>query len=529
MLPERTLTQDEIDAAVLHEYMRRKNMRQRSRDFLHYVSLIAPWFVIEEIHILIAQAFDRLAFSDLDRLMVFLAPRAGKSQLSSIFLPAWWIGLYPTDQILHTAYAGTLVEKFGRQIRNMLLQDAYKNLFPDTVLTKDSKAAAQWATTMGGVYNAAGVGAGIAGKGFNLGLIDDPISEQDMFSRVVMERVWEWYGAGFYTRRQPERNKIVLVMTRWNVADLAGHLLAAELLDAGADKWEVIKVPALITEDIAQKLNAIAVDPLYKEFLDKGKHPYPMQYKERDSFSPRRWPYKELMRNKAQQTKKVWASLYMQEPYEESGGILPRDKWRKWDQDFLPNCDYIIQSYDTAFEEKEVNDFTVRTTWGLFQRPEDGKYAAILLERKRKRMGFPELREDAWESYQQHEPDKILIEKKASGHSLIQELRKRGLPIAAIQVKGSKLVRAHVASIMLEQGFIYYVPRNWADEIIDECAAFPNTRFDDCVDSCVQAWMYLRRTFHLRLTEEDLDVIDDIAPEVGRYKRYFNPGATEQQ
>lgn len=522
MQRELILTQEQVDDAVLHEYMRRRNMRQRSRDFLHYTSLIAPWFVIEEVHILIAQAFDKLAFSDLDRLMLFLAPRAGKSELTSKLLPSWWAGLYPTDQILHTSYAGTLVEQFGRQIRNMLLLDAYKSLFPDTALSKDSKAAAQWATTQGGIYNAAGVGAGIAGKGFNLGLIDDPISEQDMFSSTVMARVWDWYGAGFYTRRQPERNKIVVTMTRWNVADLAGQLLAASATEIDADNWEIIKVPALITEEIAQKLTAIAADPIYKEFLDKGKHPYPIVYNKGDSFSPRRWPLKELLRTKAQQTKKVWASLYMQEPYEEGGGILPRAAWRKWTHEYLPTCDYILQSYDTAFEITEVNDYTVRTTWGLFRRPEDGKYACILLERMRKRLTFPELRADAWESFQEYQPDRVIIEKKASGHSLIQELRKRGVPITAINVKSSKLVRAHVSAIVLEQGFVYYVARNWADEVLDECAAFPNARFDDVTDSCVQAWLYLRKTFHLQLTEEDYSGEDGTdARDAPRHRRYF--------
>jgi hypothetical protein len=161
------LSQEAVDDAILHEYMRRKNMRSKSRDFLHYKSHVAPWFVIEEIHILIAQAFDELAFGDLDRLMLFLPPRAGKSELSSKLLPAWWEGLYPTDQILHTSYAGTLVEKFGRMIRNLIMSDLYQEIFPDTKISKDSKAAGQWATSKGGVYNAAGVGAGIAGKGFN--------------------------------------------------------------------------------------------------------------------------------------------------------------------------------------------------------------------------------------------------------------------------------------------------------------------------------------------------------------------------
>jgi predicted phage terminase large subunit-like protein len=356
----------------------------------------------------------------------------------------------------------------------------------------------------------------------NCGLIDDPISEQDMYSRLVMDRVAEWYSAGFYTRRQPERNKIILVMTRWNVADLAGQLLDAENADESADKWRIVKIPALITQEIADKLNAIASDPKYEKFLNTGKHPYPMVYKAGDSFSPRRWSKKELLRTKANLSKKVWSALYMQEPTEEGGGIMPADKWRKWDNEYLPQCDHIFQSYDTAFEESEKNDYTVRTTWGIFQRPEDNKFACILLERLRKRITFPDLRQNAVDSAAEYEPDKILIEKKASGHSLIQELRKT-LPVLPVEAKGSKLTRAHVASFMLEKGFIYYVPRKWAYEVIDECAAYPNGPFDDCVDSCGQAWLYFRRKFYLQLDEEDDNEQDSQEAPTGRYPRHFNP------
>ena len=525
------LSQDAVDDAILHEYMRRKNMRAKSRDFLHYTAHVAPWFVIEEIHILIAEAFDDLAFGETDRLMLFLPPRAGKSELSSKLLPSWWEGLYPTDQVLHTSYAGTLVEKFGRMIRNLITTDSYQEIFPETQIAKDSKAAGQWATSKGGVYNAAGVGAGIAGKGFNLGLIDDPISEQDMYSRLVMDRVADWYSAGFYTRRQPERNKIVLVMTRWNVADLAGRLLESQLaedsVDTGADVWKVIKVPALINAEVAEKLNKIARDPKYEKFLNTGKHPYPMTYKEGDSFSPRRWSKKELLRTKHNMTKKVWSALYMQEPTEEGGGIMPAANWRKWNNEFPPECDYKFQSYDTAFEETEKNDYTVRTTWGIFLRPEDNKFACILLERLRKRIAFPDLRENAVQAYRDYEPDKVLIEKRASGHSLIQELKRARLPILAISEKGSKLTKAHVASLMLEKGLVYYMPRNWAQEIIDECAAFPNGPHDDCVDSCGQAWLYFRRKFYLQLSEEDDNEEDFDGEAQGRYQRQFKTGTDD--
>lgn len=211
----------------------------------------------------------------------------------------------------------------------------------------------------------------------------------------------------------------------------------------------------------------------------------------------------------------------MQEPTEEGGGIMPAASWRKWNSEFPPECEFIFQSYDTAFEETEKNDYTVRTTWGIFLRPEDGRFACILLERLRKRLDFPKLRENAMEANTEYKPDKILIEKKASGHSLVQELRRAGLPIIAVQEKGSKMTRAHVASLVLEKGLVFYMPRNWAQEVIDECAAYPNGPFDDCVDSCGQAWLYFRRKFYLQMEEEDDNEEDFDGEAQGRYQRQF--------
>lgn len=510
---------EKYEQAVLDEYLKRMSARAKGKKFLDFVTYIAPWFIIEEAHLLIAKAFDEIANNEYDRLAIFMPPRTGKSQLTSVFLPLWWIGRFDSDQILHTSYAATLVEKFGRQIRNLLLSDPFSDVFPDVSLTKDSKAAAQWAVTGGGVYNAAGVGAGIAGKGFNLGIIDDPISEQDMFSSTVMENVWEWYGAGFYTRRQPERNIIVLTMTRWNTADLAGRALSQSLIDPNADKWEVLKLSAILDEEGAAKLNGVAQSAEAKKYIEK-----PYTYKAGDSFSPRRWPKSALLRTKAQVTSKVWASLYQQSPYEEEGGILPRASWNKWKYKEPPPCEYVLQVYDTAFEEKEVSDYSVRLTWGLFRR-EDGMLACILLERMRQRLAFPDLRENAYEAYQEYQPDRVLIEKKASGHSLIQELRRRGVPVSPLEAKGSKFTRAHAASVVLEQGLVYYMPRKWADEIIDECAAFPNSPHDDAVDAAVHTWLYLRRMFHLRfqqeLDAEDIEKQTNPKKLIRKHKRYL--------
>ena len=460
-----------VDAAAVQEYLRRRAARAKGKSFLQFAKALYPWFQVEAVHVLIARHFELLREGKIDRLLLNMPPRTGKSVLTSELLPAWWMGLYPSDKILHTSYALGLVEKFGRKIRNMLNDPVYQDIFPGTRLSKDSKAAAQWATTQGGEYNASGVGGGVAGKGFNLGLIDDPVSEQDMFSKNTMDAVDEWYGSGLYTRRQPDRNRLVLTMTRWRVDDQAGRLLDRASRDATADRWTHLKIPAVLTEESAAQLNEYADDPMVDS---------PHWYKPGDSFSPRRWPLLELERTRNQVSRKAWASLYNQSPTEEDGSILLRKYWEVWPKDTKPPlCEYIIQSYDTAFETEQRNDFSARTTWGMFKHEKTGRYCALLLEAMNKRLQFPELRQNAWDSYKAYTPDRVLIEKAASGHPLIHELRKRGVPITPIPPKGSKDSRMHAASIPLEQGMVYYFESRWANEVIDQCAAFPNAPHDD--------------------------------------------------
>ena len=475
------------EAAVVQEFMRRRAARAKGKSFLEFTKAVYPWFQIEAVHVMIAAHFEQLRDGEIDRLMITMSPRTGKSVMTSELLPAWWIGNFPTDKILHASYALGLVEKFGRKIRNMLLDPTYRGIFPNTELAKDSKAAAQWSTTKGGEYNASGAGGGVAGKGFNLLALDDIVSEQDMFSKSAHDAIYEWYGAGIYTRRQADRNAIVATATRWRTDDLPGRLLEDQRTRPDADKWTVLKIPAILDDEAAAQLNKYADHPAIEE---------PRTYNAGDSFSPRRWSLVEINRTRGQISRKAWASLYCQSPTEEEGSILLRKWWVKWEGE-PPACEFVLQSYDTAFEESERDDYTARTTWGVFKHPKTGRYACCLLAATKKRLNFPDLRANAWEAYRAHMPDRVIVEKKASGHSLIQELRKRGVPITASVAKGSKESRADAASVPLEAGHVYYFESRWADEVIDECAVFPNAPHDDYVDSVCHALIWLRRHFKL--------------------------------
>lgn len=473
------VSQAEIDELLLQEFLRRREMKKRGDCFLDFILTVRPDFIVEEVHIAIAEQLERIVNKEIDRLQIFVAPRTGKSLMTSVLFPAWYIGKFPDRQIIQIGHSTNLAESFGRETRNLLNDEAYGQMFPQTSLSKDSRSTGSWATTQNGKYLAAGVGTGISGRGFHLCCLDDVLDEQGALSKVEKTTIWELYSSGIYTRRMPGNNAIVNIQTRWAVDDLAGRLLAQAVIDPAADQWEVLSIPAILDKESAERLNKISHNPKYRKYLSCERFPDPITFKEGDSFSPRRWPKAELLRAKGQMTSKTWSALYGQQPYDVAGGILPRDQWRKWKREEPPECEYVMQVYDTAFEPEEQNDFSARTTWGIFKRPEDGKYACILLERLRDRLTFPELRDEAWESYKEYQPDRVFIEKKASGHSLLQELRRKGVPISPVKAKDSKLARAHAASIVLESGCVYYVDRTWAEDVIQECAEFPNSKHDD--------------------------------------------------
>lgn len=363
------------------------------------------------------------------------------------------------------------------------------------------------------------------GEGILTHNCDDPISEQDAFSRTLRHNVNNWYGPGFYTRRMPNRNAVVLTQTRWAPDDLSGFLLANAVTNPDADQWTVLKISAEITEDMAAELNRVATDPKYEKYLNPpgSPHPYPMVYWAGGSFSPRRWPLEALMQSKNNMTRRNWSALYQQSPTEEEGAVFLREYWKKWTAPKMPAFEYLLQGYDTAFEAGEHNDFSVRMTFGVFRRESDGRYCVMLLERWKDRVGFPALRDEAHRGYREYMPDRVIIEKAASGIPLYQELRRAGIPVKAVPPKGSKLSRAHAATLMLEQGCVYYPDRKWAEEVIDTCASFTgrNDEHDDEADVLSYCLNWLRNMFWLEAPSDEEDEDDTLSADFDIPRRSY--------
>ena len=391
-----------------------------------------------------------------------MPPRHTKSEFASYLFPAWMIGKYPNLKIMQVSHNAELSSRFGSKVRNLMEQKEYKNIFGDVKLREDSKAKGRWETNHGGEYFAAGVGGSITGRGADLLIIDDPHTEQDAMSESAMERAFDWYVSGPRQRLQPG-GSIVVVMTRWAEDDLTGRLIKSQK-EPKADKWNVISFPAI---------------------LDSGNPVWP-EY----------WELEELEKVKASLPIRNWSAQYMQNPTSEEGAILKREWWQVWEHERIPKLQHVIQSYDTAFSAKETADYSAITTWGIFFPQEDGKPAMILLDAIKGKYDFPELKAIAMDQYKYWEPETVIIEAKATGEPLMQEFRRMGIPVIPfVPSRGKdKHSRVNATAPVFEGGQIYYPEgEKYAEEVIEECAAFPHGANDDYVDSTTQAVLRYRQ------------------------------------
>ena len=447
---------------VLHA--EKKIQNKAKNDFLSFVKCVWPDFVEGSHHRHIADKFNKLASGEINRLIINMPPRHTKSEFASYLLPAWMVGRDPKLKIIQATHTAELAIRFGRKAKNLIDSEDYTKIFK-TRLQEDSKAAGRWETSQGGEYFAAGVGGAITGRGADLLIIDDPHSEQDAMSKTALESAYEWYTSGPRQRLQPG-GKIVLVMTRWSQKDLTGMLIKNQT-EAKADQWHVVEFPAIMDQG-----------------SDKAKPVWP-EY----------WKLEELEKVKATLPVGKWNAQWMQEPTSEEGAILKREWWMKYDSEDIPPLYHVIQSYDTAFLKKETADYSAITTWGLWYPEEDGPPQLLLLDAIKGRYEFPELRRMALEQYSYWKPETVIVESKASGLPLTYELRQMDIPVVNFTPsKGNdKHARVNACAPLFESGMIWAPEQKFAEEVIEECAAFPFGDHDDFVDSTTQAIMRFRQ------------------------------------
>ena len=456
---------------------------------ISFVKKVWPGFIEGYHHKIMAGAFERVAKGELKRLIINMAPRHTKSEFASHLFPAWFLGHHPSKYVIQASNTADLAVDFGRKVRDTIGDDNFHDIFPDVAVHADAAAAGKWKTTAKGEYFALGTGGTMTGRGGDLIIIDDPHSEQEAKQAEtrpeIYDSVFEWYTSGPRQRVQPGA-AIVIVMTRWSKRDLTGQVLKAAATKETGEEWEVIELPAILPSG----------KPIWPEY----------------------WPEEEILAIKQELPIPKWMAQYQQQPTAEEGALVKREWWQRWEGSEPPPCEFIIQSWDTAFEKSQRSDYSACTTWGVFykEHPDTGRMTpnVILLDAFRKRMEFPELKKVAMEMYKDWQPEAFIVEKRASGGPLIYELREMGIPVSEFTPSrgNDKISRVNAVSDLFASGVVWASDHRWADEVIEEFAEFPAGEHDDYVDSSTQALLRYRQGGFIKTTSDEQEDDRDILP-----------------
>ena len=422
-----------------------------------------------------------------NRIAVSMAPRFGKSQMISIMYPAWYLGKHPDHKVIVASHTVDLAVVMSRKVRNLMQTAEYKEIFPNTRIAADAKAAGQWNTTAGGEFFAIGVGGALAGRGAHLIVADDPLSEQDIKAgnTTSLDAVYEWFSAGLRTRLMPD-GKICVLHTRWHQRDLIGRLIKDSEMNEGGDKYETFEFPAILNEG-----------------TDNEK-----------SLWPEQWTLESLVQTRASMHHIMWQwfAQYQQNPTASEAAIIKREWIQWWPHEDPPRVDFVVQAWDTALTTKQRSDFSVGQTWGVWTN-EDGETNVIILNRVKGKFEFPELKKIAHDQFEEWQPDSVIVEAKASGQPLIDEMRRSGIFVQDYSPgKGQdKIARLNAVADMFASGHVWFPETSWASSVVEEILAFPAGEHDDEVDTCTLALMRIRKG-GLLTQRNDVQNQDDFMP-----------------
>lgn len=462
-----------------------------------------------------------VTFGDIRNLMINVPPRQTKSLSGSVIWPVWWWLLDPKVQFLFASYAHDLAlrdaVKSRRLIESSWFRDRYGHLF---YLDPADNRKHRYVNNHGGHRISTSVGGKTTGEGGDVIVIDDPHNMKDVYSDTKRHGALSWWDNSMRSRlNDPTKGQKVLIGQRSHDNDLFGHILSTE-----ENRWVVLMLP-------------MEYDPKRRcvTWFNRGRGPEVKRgilyedprSKEGELLNPQRFGAEEVKTERAAMSVRDYSAQFQQDPTSGGGLILKKSWWRQWcyPEDYhgkdgagrplagkpmpMPEFTELISVYDTAFEEEQEADFSARTTWGIFLHSESGldkdlKPNLMLLERWNERVEFPDLKQEAIGHNHEWEPDYTLIEKKASGTSLVQELRRIGVRVRSVDPgSNDKVFRAHMVSDILKSGRVWYIPRNWAYDVIHQCAKFPMGEHDDLVDTVVMALAYIRRMGMVDLPDDE--------------------------
>lgn len=459
-------------AARIDELARQAKATLARRHLIDFTTFTKPDYEVGWHHHLTCRYLDAFAHGKIKRLMIFMPPRHGKSELVSRRLPAYLLGRNPDAQIIAASYSDDLASRMNRDVQRIIDDAAYHAVFPDTTLYgRNIRTVADGSYLRNstlfevvdhkGCYRSAGIGGGITGMGFRYGIIDDPIkNDEEAASKTIREKHWEWYTGTFYTRRE-ENASILITLTRWHDDDLAGRLLKLAKEDTAADQWTVLNLPA-IAESPKMKHDTRAI----------GGALWPRKYSERD-----------LSKTKILLGSRKFSALYQQRPRPDDGNILDSSKLIRIDAEQLPKMALRVRRWDLAFSDKDAADFVSGALVGI-----DEVGRIYILHMKRLKGKWPQTKPIIIQTALDDGSD-VGVAIEANGTQLgyyddiRQDRRMMGRLVVPDKPEGSKEMRASIWGGRLEDGIIYVVRGEWNQALWDEMDAFPNGEHDDQVDA----------------------------------------------
>jgi predicted phage terminase large subunit-like protein len=456
------LTPDEFDA------MTRLDLSTFIERVFYELNPTTPYLDNFHIHV-IAAALEAMRRGEKLRLIFDLPPRNLKSLIVSVAYVAWLLGHDPSTKIICVSYGQELAENLARQCRQVMQSEWYQRLFPKTRLSPARQAAESFETTAGGCRIATSTGGPLTGLGADYILIDDPVKPQEAFSEAERTRANLWYQHSLVTRlNDKRRGRIVIVMQRLHEDDMVGHVLTL-------DHWNVFALSAIAPAD-----ETYVIPTAFGTWTHRRR--------EGEALHPDREPLEVLETYRRNLGPEFFAAQFLQAPVPPGGNMVKLDWFQRFDIDMPPTFEHIVHSWDTASKATQLSGYSVCTIWGMVGR------RLYLIDVIRARFEYPELRATALAlargQYRGHrKPDLILIEDKASGQSLIQDLKQENIRnIQAVEPEADKTTRMYTQTAVIANGHVM-IPQEapWLADYLQEMIAFPKGRYSDQVDSTSQA------------------------------------------
>jgi predicted phage terminase large subunit-like protein len=414
----------------------------------------------------IAAELEACRRGETKRLIINVPPRSLKSHCASIAFPAWLLGHDPSAQIIVASYAQDLANKLSSDCRTLFASSLYRDVF-STRLSPQRQAVQEFMTTRQGFRLSTSIGGVLTGRGADFIIIDDPLKPDEALSDTQRKAVNDWFDGTLYSRLNNKRDGcIILIMQRLHEDDLVGHVL-------GMEQWKVLRFPAIAEEDEAHVIQS-SYGSGTRRFVRRAG----------EALHSEREPLEVLNRLREAQGEYNFSGQYQQAPAPLGGGLVKALWFKTYSEANLPaKFEMTFQSWDTANKPTELADYSVCTTWGVKDKH------AYLLHVLRKRLGYPELKRAAREQAEAFGPQTILIEDKASGTQLIQELVSEGMhAIKKYEPTMDKIMRMHSVTSTIENGFVHLPDKApWLAEYLHELSSFPKGKYDDQADSSSQA------------------------------------------